>query len=393
MRGVLDRLPFRRLLKRAPRILIFDDYRPERAIGAGVPRAVEILRALSVAGAKVTMWPLAPPMAGGHDPEPHGASIVSAAGSVQRLRHFLEQHCASFDGIIVSRPHNMQVFLSVVRQAPAIVRLPPVLYDAEALYAERAIAMHEVLGTPLAAEAARQMLDDELGLAANAQTVLTVDRHSAGAFRTRGHRDVRILGYSIAPRPTASPFAQRDGFLFVGPTRIESEPNSDAVVWFADHVLPLLRARLGRDVALTVAGMTGARTVSMRAAAGLDIRGPLPDLREVYSRARVFVAPTRFAAGIPLKVYDAAAYGVPTVITPILARSIDWTHERDTLVAATPEEFAAACHRLHEDRNLWERIRSAALERVGEDCSPAHFDGAVAELLSAIAKARRSSGR
>ncbi len=268
--------------------------------------------------------------------------------------------------------------------------MPPILYDAEALYAEREIMMHEVLGHPLAAEAARRMLDEELNLATDADVVVTVNQSSADAFTMAGHGDVRILGHSVVPRPAPQSHEQRAGFLFVGPTRVDREPNTDAVVWFADRVLPLLRARFGRDVSLTVVGMTGAPTVRMRAAAGLDLKGALPDLNDVYARARVFVAPTRYAAGIPLKVYDAAAHGVPTVITPILARSIGWVHERDTLIASTPEEFAAACYRLHEDGGLWERIRSAALERIREDCSITHFDGTVATLLDSIVARSRS---
>jgi hypothetical protein len=78
------------------------------------------------------------------------------------------------------------------------------------------------------------------------------------------------------------------------------------------------------------------------------------------------------------------------VITPILARSIGWVHERDTLVASTPEEFAAACRRLHEDRALWERVRSSALERIQEDCSINNFDRTVAALLNSIADRGRS---
>jgi hypothetical protein len=39
-------------------------------------------------------------------------------------------------------------------------------------------------------------------------------------------------------------------------------------------------------------------------------------------------------------------------ITPTLARGIGWMHGRDTLVAATSEEFATACYRLHQDRDL-----------------------------------------
>lgn len=408
MRGLFDRLPFRRPRSPAVRVLLVDDYLPDRSIGAGIPRTAELLRAMSAAGADVTIWPVYGKLSGGAHVHMLGVPFAPGLGPferfaaafrggddvdlvrLKRLRRFLKHRGPSFDGIIVSRPHNMRTFLALATQPPKIERLPPVIYDAEALYAERDIVMHDVLGHPFAADEAQRMLDNELGLAAGAQIVLTVNRNAADAFTSAGNRDVRILGYSATPHPTSPTYEQRAGFLFVGPTRIETEPNSDAVVWFADEVLPLLRDRFGRDVALTVVGMTGAGSVLMRAAAGLDIKGPLRDLSEVYSRARVFVAPTRFAAGIPLKVYDAAAHGVPTVITPILARAIGWVHERETLVAASPEEFAIACHRLHEDRELWQRIRSTALERVREDCSTAKFDRTVAALLGSLAEQRRT---
>jgi glycosyltransferase involved in cell wall biosynthesis len=408
MRGLFDRLSFRRPSSTAVRVLLIDDYAPDRSIGAGIPRTAELLRAMSAVGADVTVWPVYGKA--GRPVDMHGASLAPGLGPfvrfaiavlrgragvdlmrLKRLRRFLKHRAASFDGIIVSRPHNMRTFLALVKQPPKIERLPPVVYDAEALYAERDIAMHDVLGHPFAPDQAQRMLDDELGLAAGAQIVLTVNQSAADAFTRAGSSDVRILAYSATPHPTLPTYEQRGGFLFVGPTRLEKEPNSDAVVWFADNVLPLLRERFRRDVVLTVVGMTGAQNVLMRAAAGLEIKGVLPDLSEVYSRARVFVAPTRFAAGIPLKVYDAAAHGVPTVITPILARAIGWTHERETLVAASPADFAIACHRLHEDRELWERIRSTALERVREDCSTAHFDRVVAALLGSLAELARSS--
>lgn len=409
MRGPLDRLRFRRSRSRAPRILLIDDYLPDRSIGAGIPRLAELLRAMSAAGAEITFWPVFGKAAGAHRADLYGAS-VAGPGSLERLvgsafrkvinvdafyrwrfRFFLERHAASFDGIIISRPHNMRIFRAIVAQSLASAEIPPVLYDAEALYAEREITKREVLGKPLAAHEARRMLSDELDMASVAQIVVTVNQSSADAFTVAGHGDVRILGHAIAPHPTSRGYERRDGLLFVGPTRMDNEPNSDAVVWFSDRVLPLLRARFERDVSLTIVGMTGAPSVLMRSAAGLDLRGVLPDLSDVYSRARVFVAPTRFAAGIPLKVYDAAAHGVPTVITPILARGIGWAHERDALVASTPEEFAAACYRLHEDGGLWERIRSTALQRVREDCSIARFDRTVANLLESVVALRRSN--
>jgi hypothetical protein len=83
-------------------------------------------------------------------------------------------------------------------------------------------------------------------------------------------------------------------------------------------------------------------------------------------------------------VYDASAHGIPAVITPLLARHLGWTSDHEALVAETPEEFATACARLHEDSVLWERVRSNAMARVAQDCNPELFDRTVADLLSDI---------
>ena len=245
----------------------------------------------------------------------------------------------------------------------------------------------EEVGSP----STRDLIEAEAALQAAEATLDDAGRRRE-ATRDELERAVALLGVAVGLVPAAGAAAvalwrRRIGSRY-GP--VESVVLA-ATGLLACGVLPLLRERFGSDVGLTVVGMTGARNVLMRAAAGLDIRGVLPDLFEVYSRARVFVAPTRFAAGIPLKVYDAAAHGVPTVITPILARAVGWTHERETLVAASPADFASACHRLHEDRELWERIRSAALEQVRKDCSTASFDHTVAAFRPSRAELRRSS--
>ena len=53
------------------------------------------------------------------------------------------------------------------------------------------------------------------------------------------------------------------------------------------------------------------------------------DLTPLYEDARVFVAPTRYSAGISLKVIEAAARGVPIVCTPLVSRQLGWSQERN----------------------------------------------------------------
>lgn len=105
------------------------------------------------------------------------------------------------------------------------------------------------------------------------------------------------------------------------------------------------------------------------------------DLTQIYNRARIFVAPTRFGAGIPVKVLDAAARGIPVVTTRLIARQLNWQEECDLLVADHAKVFADQCIRLYSDSNLWQRLRTSALDRVSASFNHASFDEAVARIL------------
>jgi glycosyltransferase involved in cell wall biosynthesis len=266
---------------------------------------------------------------------------------------------------------------------------PAIIYDAEALFVARDVMQAQLRGVPLAqAEIARRM-SEEVGLAAQADLVIAVTEEVAAPFREAG-RVVRVLGHALTVHAAEPGFADRSGFLFVGPVYDDDFPNGDALIWFADEILPRIRAAGRADSSLTVVGTVLGPEVEARADGRLVLRGALPELRDEYARARVFVAPIRIAAGLPLKVLDAAAHGVPSVITPVLARCLGWDHGREALVAETPAEFAAACLQLHADTDLWNRIRANALARVRADADREKFDRTVGEVVSLI-KARRGS--
>jgi len=373
------------------RVLVIDDRLPDPRGGAGAPRALALLHAIAEAGADFTLLPVIA------DPQnPDDARRLLPNGKVAlgygrlRIGRFLYERRGRFDLIIVSRPHNMNLFRDAVAERPDDVGATPVIYDAEALFAVRDAMRGEVLGTPLQAGEAETRLKREIALADGVRAVVAVNDETAEAFRNAGHSDVRILSYSIAPRPTRNDFGQRDGFLFVGPTDDDTTPNSDAVVWFADHVLPAIRYELKRDLPLVLVGVANSPTIAARASGALDVRGVLSDLTDTYARARVFVAPTRFATGVPIKVYDAAAHGVPVVLTPVLAEQLGWRHEEEVLVGETPQEFAAQCLRLHSDEDLWRHVRSRALARVAQDCDPPRFSRMVADVLAQVGGQRQA---
>src|SRR5262249_50411875 len=119
------------------------------------------------------------------------------------------------------------------------------------------------------------------------------------------------------------------------------------------------------------------------------ITGHVPDLTPLYDAARVFIAPTRYSAGIPHKVHEAAARGIPVVATPLLARQLGWCDGDPFLVAAHARSLGAKCVQLYINESLWTALRKAGLERIRAECSPETFEENVAKAITRESVRRR----
>jgi glycosyltransferase involved in cell wall biosynthesis len=182
----------------------------------------------------------------------------------------------------------------------------------------------------------------------------------------------------VALNPTARNFGERTGFLFVG--AMSGMPNRDAVLWFSREIWPKLRSLVGGELSFSVVGAQP--PAEIREVPHVDVLGQVADLTPLYDRARIFVAPSRLAAGIPIKVQTAAAHGLPVVCTSILAEELGWHNEVELLVADDAEEFAKCCARLYSDASLWQRLRTHALDRVARECSHQTFADILAQALA-----------
>ncbi|MGC8468487.1 MAG: glycosyltransferase family 4 protein, partial [Acetobacteraceae bacterium] len=192
---------------------------------------------------------------------------------------------------------------------------------------------------------------------------------------------VGLLGTALAPAPQAATFAQRQGMLFLGAIHAADSPNLDALGWFLDAVLPRLAEEMEAVPELTVAGYTAAGIDLGRFAGrpGVRLVGEVAETGPLYARARIFVAPTRFAAGTPYKLHEAAAFGLPIVATALLAEQMGW-RDGEELLAAPAGDAAGMARRiaqLYRDPIIWNRLRAAALSRIARENAPLDFARAV----------------
>src|SRR5262249_19695183 len=183
----------------------------------------------------------------------------------QLLEPFLRNRARYYDAIFLSRPHNMKLLKPILEAHPDWFEATNFIYDAEAVFVTREITLRQLSGAPLSAQEADALLQREADLASAANCVVAVSRTDAELFRAHGVGNVCIVGHSLVPAPTPRGFDQRTGFLFVGAIHEEASPNGDSVIWFLQEIFPKIRAELGSDVTLTIAGVNKSERVKQLA--------------------------------------------------------------------------------------------------------------------------------
>lgn len=375
------------------RVLYIDDRVPHADLGSGFPRALALLKSMAGQGLFVTVVSLAEPMATpSRHPEdglPPEFEVMSGL-TPEMLVALLEERQDYYDIFFISRPSNMERLSFLFEKEAHLLRGMSVLYDAEAVWAFRDISRAAVLGRPMAEGQAAKLLQKELDLAKPAACVLAVSEMEREVFRRNGYGNVRILSHAVPASPVRTPFTGRCDMLFVGALFMPGSPNVDSMVWFVEKVMPLLD-REGLSAKLIVAGRNDALPASFASRPDIVLLGRVDDLATWYAKSRIFIAPTRFSAGIPLKVVEAAGYGLPVVATSLLARQLGWRDGEELLVGDDPVSFARQCQRLYQEPELWTKVQAAALRRIEREYSQNCFHDAVAGLLADYPTGKRRS--
>lgn len=132
-------------------------------------------------------------------------------------------------------------------------------------------------------------------------------------------------------------------------SKLDTLPNADAALYFANQIFPLVRRRLP-DAQFSVVGFNPPPTVrDLSRIPGIEVRANVPDVRREMSSAAVSVAPVRFGAGIQNKILQSLSMGIPVVATRFAARPFGESANSPLLTAEDPQEFADQVVRLLEN--------------------------------------------
>ncbi|MGD0164918.1 MAG: glycosyltransferase family 4 protein [Candidatus Sulfotelmatobacter sp.] len=204
-----------------------------------------------------------------------------------------------------------------------------------------------------------------LRLADQVLTVSQTDRDAFAAFGEPGKLTVIPTGVDVdyfRPMPVEE---TANSLVFTG--SMDWLPNEDAILYFVDAILPLIKQQCP-EVSLEVVGRSPSRKLQALSEAEKSIRltGWVDDIRPFVARGSVCIVPLRIGGGTRLKIFEAMAMNKAVVSTSVGAEGLPVRPGENILLADAPQDFADSVVSLLRDPNQRRRLGTAARALVHE---------------------------
>jgi sugar transferase (PEP-CTERM/EpsH1 system associated) len=184
-------------------------------------------------------------------------------------------------------------------------------------------------------------------------------------------------------------FGAADPGAIVFSGTMDYKPNIEAVSWFANDVLPLVRRRVAHAHLNVVGAKPAPAVLALAKIDGVAVTGSVTDMRPWLQQAEAIVAPLKIARGIQNKVLEGMAMARPVVTTPEALDGIAARPGIDLLVARDAADFADQVITVLEGRapeSLGAKARAAVIEHH----SWAHHLDRLDELIARVLHGRSS---
>jgi len=132
-------------------------------------------------------------------------------------------------------------------------------------------------------------------------------------------------------------------------------PNINAAEYLAAKILPLV-AKHKPDIRLLIAGANPNMRILVLKSPQVEVSGWVPDMRECYAGARIFIAPMHLGTGLQNKLLEAMAMKIPCITSPLANQALQAVPDQDILVAENPSDYASKILSLLKDKDLSRRI-------------------------------------
>ena len=173
----------------------------------------------------------------------------------------------------------------------------------------------------------------------------------------------RIKGLLVPNGTTQKKVIEKD---FSEPTLIfcgslDYAPNKNGLLWFYEMIWPKLKMAV-KGITLTVIGRNGHDNAyaPLKIDPQINFVGEVLDVTPYYHKNNIAIVPLLEGSGTRLKILEAMSFGLPVVSTSIGAEGINYTLNKNIIIANTLEEFDRGIKLVTSNKDLSKTISKKA---------------------------------
>lgn len=173
----------------------------------------------------------------------------------------------------------------------------------------------------------------------------------------------------------------KNKLIFVG--GFTHDPNIDAVVYFCNHVLPIIIEKWP-DIQVDIIGSNPTEEVKSLKGPRVNVTGYVPSTSPYLHSSYISIAPLRYGAGMKGKIGEAMAHGRPVVTTSVGAQGMGLRHGYNVLISDTPTGFAECVMELRQNEDLYKKIQKNSIEHIQDNYTEDHVGKLIENLKSEL---------
>ncbi len=180
-------------------------------------------------------------------------------------------------------------------------------------------------------------------------------------------------------------FYERDNFMTIG--NFNHEPNKNAVFFLKKSIWPIIHSKLP-NAKLYIYGAYIPEGIKQlhNEKEGFLIKGWAKNKEEVFTKARICLAPLNFGAGLKGKLIDAMQFGTPSITTSIGAEAMHDDLDWNGFITDNPKEFALQSVELYTNEILWKRAQKKGISIINQCFSKRKYEGMLITEINKIVK-------
>jgi sugar transferase (PEP-CTERM/EpsH1 system associated) len=178
------------------------------------------------------------------------------------------------------------------------------------------------------------------------------------------------------------PIEREKEFDLVFTGNMNYPPNIDSAIFLAKEILPAVQKQYP-DCKLLIAGVDPAPSVRAleNSSKGTKVTGWLPDIRDAYASARIFIAPMNIGTGLQNKLLEAMCMKLPCITSELANNALGAEHGKQILIGRDTEEYVSHIFHLLKDQEFRNDIAEQGRDYVRQNFNWEHATAKLNDLI------------